>query len=126
MARGVSSYCDGDIVESGGGGGGSIESSYREVTYETFSQSSSSSDGYDDSDNDKGGIFFGTNDIEELNDIEKLNGFIYKEEMIEVHRREFAMKSFTWKQKWGWSSIFQCFKFLKAVCCILRRDGERW
>ncbi|TXG70689.1 hypothetical protein EZV62_005624 [Acer yangbiense] len=80
MARGVSSSCDGDIVESDGCCG-SIEwrnqEERRYFYYETFSQSSSSSDGYDDNDDDMGDIFFGTSDIEEL------NGFIYKEEVIE-------------------------------------------
>ncbi|KAK3221027.1 hypothetical protein Dsin_014997 [Dipteronia sinensis] len=120
MARGVSSSCDGDIVESGGGGSNSIGFRNRRVRryfyYETLSQSSSSSDGYDN-DDDKVDIFFGTNDIEELNDV------IYKEDVIEAYRRECAMKSFRRKQKGGWSSIFQCFEFLKAVFCIPRRDG---
>ncbi|KAL5810894.1 hypothetical protein ACOSQ4_027462 [Xanthoceras sorbifolium] len=120
MARGVSSSCDdggpgGADIDGGGGGGGGCRK--REVRqdfhYGPLLQYSSSDD---DDDDDRGDMFFGTDDIGEFRD------FIYKEDVIEAYRRDCAMKSFRRKQK-GWLSVFRCFEFLKALCCIPRRDG---
>ncbi|KAL5744291.1 hypothetical protein ACOSP7_027153 [Xanthoceras sorbifolium] len=119
MARGVSSSCDdggpgGADIDGGGGGGGGCRK--REVRqdfhYGPLLQYSSS----DDDDDDRGDMFFGTDDIGEFRDL------IYKEDVIEAYRRDCAMKSFRRKQK-GWLSVFRCFEFLKALCCIPRRDG---